>query len=271
MRTQAFAASAFMAALLGAGTAGAANAKASLKAEESTSEASAEASAKGDSEETDDRTDERLRPTSGFQHSLRLGVSMPAGQTADGRSLKDDVTRRVPIMLDIGYRASPLWYFAILGVAGVDRSADHCRVASGAATGECTLEGWRLAAEVLLHPFDRRSFDPWFGLAFGWEALQQKALIPPDPAAGAAAGFGTTIRSTTQGPALDIQAGVDFPIEGKLAAGPFLGYTGGIYVDRTVQCPAGASDIGITCVSPDIDSVGLHHWLTIGVRGRFGP
>jgi hypothetical protein len=204
-----------------------------------------------------------LRPESGFQHALRLGFSVPAGESADGRALSEDVTYRVPVVLEIGYRTSHTLYVGLMGVAGIDAASDECGLTAGVRGASCTFEGWRLGAEALLYPLDREAMDLWLGAALGWEVIEQKALVP-DPTNQNAFG-GSRLQSEESGPALDLQAGIDFRVEGKLAAGPFLNYTGGMYVVRSTDCPDTAS-----CPS-DIDEAGIHHWLTLGVRGRFGP
>jgi opacity protein-like surface antigen len=203
------------------------------------------------------------RPESGFQNALRVGISLPAGVTSEGHALSDDVVRRVPVIGDLGYRIDRHWFLGIMGMVGLDEATNDCGLGEGAADVNCTLEGWRLGLEAFAHPLGNDSLDLWLGGGIGWEHLETKVLIPPPAGATTA---GTTLRSSEEGPALDLAAGIDFPIEGKLAAGPFLGYTGGMFLQRSTVCPANAS-----CPSNEIGDTGLHHWFTLGARGRFGP
>jgi hypothetical protein len=204
------------------------------------------------------------RPESGFQHALRLGVSLPAGISSDGRALGDDVVRRIPVMVDIGYRVNHALYLGLMAMVGLDEASDECGLAGDAPRASCTLEGWRVGVEAFVHPLPRDALDLWLGGGIGWEHLEEKVFFAPT--ADSPSAFGTTLRTWQEGPALDLAAGLDFPIDGKLAAGPFVGYTGGVFMRRVPQCPLAAS-----CPGDRIDELGLHHWLTLGVRGIFGP
>jgi hypothetical protein len=216
-----------------------------------------------DEVQTPELGDFGVRPDSGFEHSLRVGFALPAGRSADGRAMKDDVAHRVPIIVDIGYRASRTWYFALMGMVGVDSAKETCLLSQGQ-TGDisCTVEGWRVGLEAMVHPLPEDSLDLWIGAGLGWERMEQKVLIAPEEPAQ---GFGTTLRMAQEGPALELQGGIDIPVASRLSFGPFASYVAGTFVRASNICPPAFS-----CPS-SVDQVEVHHWLTLGMRGTFGP
>lgn len=204
----------------------------------------------------------------GFEHALRLGISVPFGEETSGRDLNDDVNWRVPVWLDVGYRFSDAIYAAIYTQFGLMGSAQpNCNKRSGQLSTACSAEDVRLGVEVLFNPLPRDALDLWFGAGAAWERLRQTArfLVDIPTGNGGVTANPATIVEITQGMVLDLQAGIDFPLHGAFEAGPFIGYSPGVFLGRYYNCTL------VTCPADGISDKAFHHWVTLGVRGTLGP
>jgi hypothetical protein len=216
----------------------------------------------------DGTAEEPMRPESGFEHGLRVGFSVAAGESTSGRSMSDTIATRVPVWVDIGYRLDRSLYLAAFGQVGLDGAGDGCQAYSSDGSASCTAEDWRLGAEVLLHVFGAAKPDLWLGVGLGWEHVNETSrfVADIDPSLGVGDQAAATIDEVTQGPFLELQAGLDFPVDGKLRAGPFATYAAGTFVSRSFDCSTGAA-----CPDSGIDDAAIHHFVTLGARGSFGP
>jgi hypothetical protein len=182
--------------------------------------------------------------------------------------MSDTIATRVPVWVDIGYRLNRSLYLAAFGQVGLDGAGDGCKAHSGNGSGACTAEDWRLGAEALIHVFGAATPDLWLGIGLGWEQVNERArfLANIDPSPGLGDQAVATIDEVDQGPVVELQAGLDFPVDGKLRAGPFVTYAAGTFVSRSFSCSGGAA-----CPDSEIDDAAIHHFVTLGARGSFGP
>lgn len=199
----------------------------------------------------------RAAQDSGFENGLRLGAAMPAGNVDSERPLADDVAVRFPVWVDIGYRLNPVVYLALFAQVGIDRAASACTDHVTDAL-RCTVEDVRLGFEGLAHLTPNTPLDWWLGAGIGWERLEQRT---PYNTGDTGLNSVKVVDEYHQGPALDLQAGLDFTVAGDLRVGPFVAYTLGTYLDES--CPADKCN--------KAGDNALHHWFTLGMRGTFGP
>src|SRR5690606_18059275 len=99
----------------------------------------------GASASTAAATDER---SEGFEHGLRLGLSVPIGKTGEPNDLRSGdmggiVGVRVPIWLDVGYRLSNEWWVGLAPVLGLGTVGSDCEDDQ-----QCEWSDLRLSAQA---------------------------------------------------------------------------------------------------------------------------
>lgn len=203
--------------------------------------------------------------SSGFEHGLRLGVSLPVGQTDEGNPLRSGdlsgvVALRVPIWLDIGYRLNPSWWVGLapelgLGPEGSDCDDDH----------RCEWSDLRLSAQAIYSISPNSSSDPWIGAGLGWESLRGSVtLTATDPSSDQEVAL--RLREVLQGPQIFAQGGMRFDLGESLKVGPYLSASAGMFLLDEFDCPEAAG-----CPADGIEEHKLHAWFGLGVRGTHGP
>jgi hypothetical protein len=188
----------------------------------------------------------------GFQLGARIGYSLPVGTISQGSShLSDLETASVPIGLDAGYRFSPQLYLggAIAWGPGISpNSSDTCP------TGiSCFRHNTQLRADARLYLAPDARVGWWMGFGAGWEIGVFSRTYQ-----------GNTVTSTLTGPVIaDLQFGFDSRV-GMRAIGPYFGVAISEFLTDGVNPPAAP-------VQTWISDPGPHAWITLGLRGSYGP
>lgn len=208
--------------------------------------------------------------SSGFEHGLRLGATLPLGKADGGNALRNSgnlngiVGIRVPIWLDLGYRVSDHWWLGLapeLGLGSVGSDCDDDQ--------ECEWSDLRLAAQAIYTLSPGSSLKPWIGLGLGWEWLRGSVtLTVPGDLVDQEQDVAVKLQELLAGPQLFAQGGLQFEVGEALTLGPYLSAAAGMYVSESVRCPAALS----FCPSDsDVEDKQVHAWLGLGVRGTHGP
>ena len=207
------------------------------------------------------------RPTA--EHGLRLGASLPLGESSSGRDLSDDAVVRLPVWVDIGFRPSRDLYLALFGQVGLGSAGDMCEQLLPLGDPSCAYEDWRVGFEALLSPLPPEEIGLWIGAGVGWEWKWQmsRAVVEIPNADGTTDSAPLTVTELDQGPMLELQGGIDFRALDLVRTGPFLSYTVGSFLHRELKCP---SELVCTTSSDWLSDATVHHWLTVGMRGTFG-
>lgn len=218
---------------------------------------------------TEDDSDPALLPDHGFEHGLRLGVSLPLGRSDEGNELRSGdlngvVGVRIPLWLDIGYRLNSNWWLGTAAQLGLGTAGSDCDD-----NQECEWSDLRLAAQAIYSLAPDASVDPWIGLGLGWEWLRGSVtLTVPGSVVGQDQDIAVRLQEVLSGPQLFLQGGLRFKLGEALTVGPFATAAAGVYLTDSVSCPDGVP----ACESANgIDDNQLHAWLGLGVRGTHGP
>jgi hypothetical protein len=177
-----------------------------------------------------------------FELGLRAGYAA-AGNS--GLAFQESFDYFVPAWLDIGVRVTPRLFVGAFGSYFIGRS--KCPF-----TQVCSGNDVRAGIEAQIDAsLNERAF-PWLGLGAGYEWVHANLRLPS---------FGTP-PLTIDGDGwefVNIQAGLDFAVGGKLRIGPFMTVTMGKFSNQS----AGAGKLdGAT------DS---HIYGIFGFRGTFTP
>lgn len=211
-------------------------------------------------------------PQQGFQWGVALGFGLPLGNADGGASLRSSeetgsqlfaerdgslsgiAAYHVSLALDLGYRLSPQWWIGLRPEAATGGKGDQCPSGIG-----CHFVDFRAAALVKHHLAPHSSFDPWLGVALGWEWLAVRVSHRELSQ--------VTVKQTLSGPILQALGGLAFDLGGQLHVGPFATVALGRYVWNGLECGE-----GVGC--PDSNFVkdgAFHAWLGLGVSGEYGP
>ncbi len=187
----------------------------------------------------------------GVEFGAQVSYATPHGEVGADRygdvvPFTTWVERAIPIEVDLGYRFDPHAYAGIYGGYSVISRA-YCE------TGNCSDHGFRVGANVQLHPLGQVPVAPWFGLGFGYEWLSFSERFPSGNDDRTLEGFEFAI----------LQAGIDFTVSSTspvVKLGPVLTYSLATFRKETIS----------TAGSFDIDER-LHNWFVLGLRVRFLP
>jgi hypothetical protein len=212
-----------------------------------------EASPQDDADQTAPSAPETRR---GFQLGARLGYAFPTGQLGGGSfntHVSDLETASVPVGLDAGLRLGPGLYVGGTVSWGPGISPNQggpCKVSSV----RCAEHDVQARAEARFYFAPQAKNTGWFAVGVGWEVATF---------AQSAGSYSAT--STLTGPIFpDLELGVDIASRGRVALGPYFGLTVSTFVTDGVNPTAAPVATWIPNPSP-------HTWITLGLRGSYGP
>lgn len=210
-------------------------------------------------------------PLAGRLHlGLRTGFGVPLGKYAEVRtaafrdadvsSLGDDTHGVIPLWLDIGYRLHPrlmLGAYFMYGIVLPKTASSSDPLGGGCPEGfDCAASGVRFGLQGQYAFAPGGAINPWVGLAVGYEWIQSEL-------SGEVFGAQLDATTTHSGPdLLQLQAGVDFRIDGSFALGPFAAASAMQYT----SCSLTLSGDEQSC---ELNEGGWHGWLVVGARGAF--
>lgn len=186
---------------------------------------------------------------SGIELGVRLGYGIPAGRI--GRPLdmsmnfatSDVVTGQAPIWIDAGYRFTPNLYAGLMFQYGLGFANETI---ISPCEGYC-IRTLRIGVGAAWHLSPAAAFDPWVGLAAGYEWLYVSQSVGD---------------STNKGFELaNIQLGGDFALGRGFGIGPFMSVSLGRY--------STLSGTGVFSGTSSYVETAIHEWIIIGVRGIF--
>jgi hypothetical protein len=191
----------------------------------------------------------------GFQLGARLGYALPTGRldSNSGTPVSSLETAIVPIGIDAGYRVSRYVYlggtFAWAPGVAPNQTGNPCQQPGVS----CFRQDAQLRGEARFYFAPYAKTGGWFGLGMGWEIASFAHSV----------GSSTTTGTRT-GPVLpDMQLGFDIR-RGATAVGLYLGVSVAMYLTEGLNPP----------YQPEatwIDDRAVHTWITLGMRGSYGP
>jgi len=180
-----------------------------------------------------------------LQLGVRAGYGWTMGEVVAGSDLSDGVKALIPLQVELNYKFMKNFalggYFSYaFGTVG-DAEQDFCD-ASGI---DCSASGMRLGIQAIWDFSPGASFDPWIGIASGYEWLTLSE--------------GDLDATFTGWEYVTLQAGADWMVSKGFGLGPFVSWGFGQYGSVDVE------GLG----SGDITDKGTHQLLQVGVRGLF--
>jgi len=179
--------------------------------------------------------------------SLRLAFAPAVGDVVDGVPMSDALRSQIPIQLDALWRFGryAAGAYASWGPGQVGRSS----CGSGA---DCSASALRFGAEgtYALLPVGAAGIVPWVGLGLGWERGSQRRER-----------LGSRTAYAWSGLELALQGGLDWPVAGRYAIGPFVQLALGRYSDVSLETSSASA-------SADIGARATHAWFHVGVRAK---
>jgi hypothetical protein len=185
--------------------------------------------------------------------AARLGYGVPFGDVGGANGpLGDFYSGHVPLILEVGFRATPALTLGLYGQLGFATVKDGATTGCGRAGITCSGSVNRLGLEAL-YRFDASvKLMPWIGAGFGYEWL--------DIDSSSAVGDGSV---GAKGPEfLNLQLGGDLVLTRVVAIGPFVSLT-------FARSETATASSGGTSIDTDISDKRFHEWLQLGVRGAF--
>jgi hypothetical protein len=208
--------------------------------------------------EVDDRPQPPQPPEfhPGFQIGARLGYALPTGQLGGGSfntHVSDLETASVPVGLDAGVRLTPRLYVGGTVTWGPGITPNVGGPCSGSAV-HCAEHDMQARAEARFYFAPQAASTGWFAVGVGWEVATFAQSV---------GSYSAT--STLTGPIFpDLELGVDVKTRSGIALGPYIGLTVSTFVTDGVD-PAAAP------VATWIPNPSPHTWITLGLRGSYGP
>ncbi len=188
--------------------------------------------------------------SSGFELGARIGYGLPLGEVAEDGDLDEAIASQVPIWIDAGYRINESLFVGGYFAYGFGQLSDE--IDDLCVDGvDCSLSVMRFGVQGVYNILpSTESTSPWVGLGIGYEIYGLSVEAAGESADLSASGFEFA----------NLQGGVDFEVANAMRVGPFLSFSLGQY-----------SSVEADGDSQDIENKALHQWLTLGVRGTFGP
>lgn len=209
----------------------------------------------------------------GAGYVYKDGVSRTTGEPEDLK-VNDGAHASLPIIVEVGYRASPRCYLGLWGsYEYVFTKTNDISCPEGF---DCSTKQWRFGPEVRYHFRPNSGFDPWVGLGVGLEILQSNVegdSVVPVPGVGnvpARVEFSVTDRGPTFA---RLSLGGDVKLARSLALGPVLTASIGSYTVRTGEQTVAVQLPGVAPVTGPLTPVddGFHALFTLGLRVAWLP
>ncbi|MBU8898092.1 hypothetical protein KRR26_20965 [Corallococcus sp. M34] len=221
---------------------------------------------------------EAIKNTTGFQMALSVNGGLGAGYVyKDGTSrtgqlenlkITDAAKASLPILLEVGYRATPHLYGGAYGsYEPVFTKSNPLSCPDGF---DCSTWQWRFGVEARYH-FALGMFDPWVGLGVGMEFLKSRVkgdiTVPVAGVGAVPAKLETHV--TDRGPTFArLSFGGDLRLGRYVAAGPIFTASVGSYTVRTGTQTVTLSVPNTEPIESQVSAVkdGFHALFTMGLR-----
>jgi hypothetical protein len=176
-----------------------------------------------------------------FQLGARVGYAIPMGDQLNGLAQSDWMSGAIPLSAELNYKFGSLTVGAYYGFGiGFEADALGCG-------GDCSINNQRVGVQLLYGFGKGAGFEPWLGVASGWEWLNTSDST----------GFSFNYSGWEY---VTFQVGADWSAAKNVNFGPYFSWGLGEY-----------SSFSVDGTSGDIpsDAQGVHQSIQIGLRGAF--
>jgi hypothetical protein len=208
---------------------------------------------------------------SAAQLGARVGYAFGSGVVYQGLSIVDGSHGAMPLIGDLGWRFLPQLYAGLYGqYSPVFTKTNDVECFQGFT---CASQDYRFGVEVDYHPVPRTRFDPYVGLAGGYEILHTHVSGPtvaPTPGGYVPANVDASVIDRGWEFA-SLVVGFDGRVDPAVGVGLFVQASLGEYNVHTGTQTLSVD--GNTLASnpvPDVNH-GLHELYLVGVRATFNP
>ena len=200
-------------------------------------------------------------PESGVSFGVRAGYALPMGSVAKDQLLggANDLSKQasgmIPLGVDLGYRLDPNWYIGAAFTFGfVSTSGDICnRLAPGIPGCSSSGTSIRIGPTIKYTFSPQAKLAPWVGVGAAYEVLNTSVTVANQSG-------DSTIKGWEY---FNAQLGADYRVMPQATVGPMIGFSVGQYNSYSASRSNGFSQSG------DFNQTALHHWVFIGLQGRY--
>ncbi|QSQ25866.1 hypothetical protein JY651_13455 [Pyxidicoccus parkwayensis] len=202
----------------------------------------------------------------GAGYVYKHGTNLLTGQPEDLK-VTDASSVSLPILLEVGYRGTPHWYFGLWGSwEKVFTKNSELSCPDGF---DCNFRQWRFGPEARYHFRPGSGFDPWAGLGVGLEITQSdlKGDVEVPTPGGGTVPASVKLSITDRGPTYArLTLGGDVRLTRNVFLGPIITASIGSYTIRTGEQSVTLPGIGTsTTPLPPVDD-GFHGLFTVALR-----
>lgn len=194
----------------------------------------------------------------GFQFATRTGYMIPFGRAAGtpGSAMGDTFSGQVPLILDVGWKVRPHFFFGGylgLGVGGAAGASG--RICNQDNLG-CVAASVRLGIEAQYQFAPASATNPWIGYGIGIESTGVRGGRSGDQDADDPPSYSV---DATGWELAHLMAGLDFRLSKWIGLGPIADFSLAEYTTLTTTQNGATAGGAVT-------SHALHEWLLVGVR-----
>jgi hypothetical protein len=189
----------------------------------------------------------------GLVLGLRAGYGAPFGEVeSDGAPVRDVVSSKIPIWLELGYRFSA----RLQGEIFFELAPASVRAGLCAGDASCEASDARFGIVLQLHLAPHGPIDPWLGVGVALELLRAEVV---DPGGGRPPGRYDWTWAGLELPILE--AGLDVRVSRRLTLGPYVSASLGEFTSFSERPEGGPTTSG------SIDEREPHGWIQGGLKG----
>jgi hypothetical protein len=205
----------------------------------------------------------------GLQLGVRTGIAGGTGVVYSGFPVNDGSYGFVPVILDVGLRLIPEAYLGVYG--GFGFVTNKANATSCPDNFNCSTKDWRMGIHADWHILPRLRWDPYVGINFGYEILQENlngnTFVPVAP--GVAAPGNVAASVTDRGwEYVGVTLGFDYRLSRYAAVGAFLSASLNQYNVHAGTQTVTVAGQSLTTPLPDVQH-GMHEIYTAGFRATF--
>ena len=189
----------------------------------------------------------------GVDFGARVGYAVPLGDSTGGNNLSEGVGGAELLVLEVGYRVNGAFTIGALFQYGVAQMKGGILTGCGGGN-DCSGSVRRIGIQVIYNFNLDTALTPWVGVGTGYEWFRVALTAGNESGSSTVRGFEL----------VTVHAGGDFHVSPQFTLGPFVSFSLAEYTSTSLDFP------GFVGGYEPINNKGMHEWLQLGVRARFG-
>jgi hypothetical protein len=189
----------------------------------------------------------------GVDFGARVGYAVPLGYSTGGNNLSEGVGGAELLVLEVGYRVNGTFTIGALFQYGLAQMKGGILTGCGGGN-DCSGSVRRIGIQVIYNFNLDTALTPWVGVGTGYEWFRVALTAGNESGSSTVRGFEL----------VTVHAGGDFHVSPQFTLGPFVSFSLAEYTSTSLDFP------GFVGGYEPINNKGMHEWLQLGVRARFG-